>query len=341
VGHSLHSCTDRIQVSPRFRCAGRDVVLVDTPGFNDTDMSDAEVLKKIATYLKDTYVISTGTDAHLTFNSYKDGKKLKGIIWLHPINDVRVYGISKSNFRMFRNLCGDSTLVNVVIATTKWSKEDISVAEAREKELREADILFKPALEKHARLVRHDENTRECAHQIIALLFPNTPLTLQIQQELVDMRKALGQTAAGAELKRRFELDVQEITAKLEALDAQMKLVRKEGDSITQKEMEEERQEMNRQIRKLRMEAQKLMVDHQRSAFLWRVYILAFLLLAALMIVTMQRTIRGQLATIDQLKEEQTNIMGELKMAKRMTRFMAVAGTAAGYGFQAIRAFAI
>jgi hypothetical protein len=57
VGHSLHSSTDRIQVSPRFRCTGRDVVLVDTPGFNDTDMSDVEVLKKIATYLKDTYVI--------------------------------------------------------------------------------------------------------------------------------------------------------------------------------------------------------------------------------------------------------------------------------------------
>jgi predicted choloylglycine hydrolase len=93
-------------------------------------------------------------------------------------------------------------LVNVIIATTKWSKDDLSIAVDREKQLREQDILFKPALEKQARLVRHD-NTRESAHQIISSLLTSTPLPLQIQQEMVEMGKPLRQTTAGTEFEPR------------------------------------------------------------------------------------------------------------------------------------------
>ena len=54
VGSGLRSCTSEIQVSPRFLVDGRPVVLIDTPGFNDTVMEDADVLKNISAFLAET-----------------------------------------------------------------------------------------------------------------------------------------------------------------------------------------------------------------------------------------------------------------------------------------------
>ena len=51
VGSGLHSCTSEIQVSPQFLVDGHPVILVDTPGFNDTVTSDAEVLRDISAFL--------------------------------------------------------------------------------------------------------------------------------------------------------------------------------------------------------------------------------------------------------------------------------------------------
>jgi hypothetical protein len=45
--------------------------------------------------------------------------KLSGLIYVHRISDVLMGGISSRNFRMFRKLCGDDTLKNVVIVTKK------------------------------------------------------------------------------------------------------------------------------------------------------------------------------------------------------------------------------
>ncbi|KAK5076170.1 hypothetical protein LTS08_002680 [Lithohypha guttulata] len=50
VGHELTSCTT--SVCPyTFTLEGKEVVLIDTPGFNDTFKSEAEVLKEIASFL--------------------------------------------------------------------------------------------------------------------------------------------------------------------------------------------------------------------------------------------------------------------------------------------------
>ena len=51
VGNELDSCTSAIQESEEFILDGRRVVLVDTPGFDDTHKSDTDVLKTIAAFL--------------------------------------------------------------------------------------------------------------------------------------------------------------------------------------------------------------------------------------------------------------------------------------------------
>ena len=65
---------------------------------------------------------------------------------------------------MFRKVCGESTLNNVVLVTNMWKEDAQDVDEAREKEL--SGRFFKPALDKSAQTVRH-HNTTESAHNII------------------------------------------------------------------------------------------------------------------------------------------------------------------------------
>ncbi|KAJ7707496.1 P-loop containing nucleoside triphosphate hydrolase protein [Mycena rosella] len=188
VGRTLQSCTSTVQVAPAFRLDGRWVTLIDTPGFDDTSKSDTDILTLIAAFLAKTY---------------EGGKKLAGVIYMHRISDVRMGGISTRNFKMFRQLCGESTLKNVVIVTNFWGEVGLEVGEAREAELASDERFFKPVLDKGARLLRHD-NDAPSAQAILHYLIENQPLALRIQRELVDQRKEISQTAAGEELNREL-----------------------------------------------------------------------------------------------------------------------------------------
>ena len=55
----MKSCTAEVQVADGFILDGREVILVDTPGFDDTNVSDAEILEKIAAFLAVTWVLSS------------------------------------------------------------------------------------------------------------------------------------------------------------------------------------------------------------------------------------------------------------------------------------------
>jgi hypothetical protein len=58
VGYELTSCTTYLTSvnlkpsDPPKNLEGQRVVVVDTPGFDDTDVGDAEILRRIATWLE-------------------------------------------------------------------------------------------------------------------------------------------------------------------------------------------------------------------------------------------------------------------------------------------------
>jgi predicted GTPase len=58
VGDDLESCTDEIQLSEEFILEGRRIMLIDTPGFDDSNKSDTDVLKMIAAFLGESWVKS-------------------------------------------------------------------------------------------------------------------------------------------------------------------------------------------------------------------------------------------------------------------------------------------
>ena len=50
----LESCAPEVQLANEFTLNGRRVLLIDTPGFDDTAKSDTEILKNIGSFLATT-----------------------------------------------------------------------------------------------------------------------------------------------------------------------------------------------------------------------------------------------------------------------------------------------
>lgn len=145
VGHDLNSCKpSAFLMYQLYRCnslgtsevglysfvyndnnKSRRVVLIDTPGFDDTHRTDIDIRQEISFVLPQTY---------------EQGINLAGIIYLHRITDVRMQGSSLKNLTMFQKLCGEGFYNHVVLATTMWGRlgkdeQDADEGGKREKEL--------------------------------------------------------------------------------------------------------------------------------------------------------------------------------------------------------------
>ncbi|KDR82091.1 hypothetical protein GALMADRAFT_276688 [Galerina marginata CBS 339.88] len=186
AGHGCESCTKNvsgIRISDHPKCGDR-IVLIDTPGFNDTHRSDMEILTIISEWLSPLY---------------KAQIFLSGIIYLHRISDNRMSGAHQVALRMFSELCGDNAAPHVVLATTMWDIETKEVAEMREQEL--GKNYWLNMIQQGACTARF-ENTEESAWKIINKLLANSPerMVLQLQAELEDPRRHLKDTKAARSL---------------------------------------------------------------------------------------------------------------------------------------------
>ena len=81
--------------------------LVDTPGIDNTDISDGDVLERIAAWLSEIY---------------RDGVKLTGIIYLHRISDDHLARSTLRSLAMVGKLVGLKYMRNVALLTTRWEE---------------------------------------------------------------------------------------------------------------------------------------------------------------------------------------------------------------------------
>ncbi|OCH84241.1 hypothetical protein OBBRIDRAFT_786400 [Obba rivulosa] len=243
VNDGLRSCTVEVQTSGRFSFLGREMNLIDTPGFDDTTRSDMDILKAKADYLS---------------NAYQNQKKLSGIIYMHRISDFRMGGISRRNFNVFRKLCGDGTLKNVLIVTNMWGEVSEEVGSARERELATDDVLFKPILEKGARMFRHDR-TLASAHHILAGLINNNPEVLQIQDEIVNQHRGIDQTAAAVELAREVEEEKRKHQEEVERAQREHAAAVAAREEQTRRALEQERARIAEEQARAQAEHERMM----------------------------------------------------------------------------------
>jgi len=228
VGTDLRSCTEDVQTSEVFAVDDCPIRLIDTPGFHDTFKSDIDILDSIAQSLA---------------TLHERGETLGGVIYLHRISDVRFTGTAARSFKALIAMCGDQALRNVVIVTNMWGKVTPDVGEAREQEL--ASSFFKSALDKGALFRRHHD-TIESTHDIIRGILKKKQVTLQIQEEIVDYRKRIEETAAGKELMKELS----------EQVDKRLRQLRELQEMLSQTEVDdgESRRELQQEVLRLREE---------------------------------------------------------------------------------------
>ncbi|KZP32044.1 hypothetical protein FIBSPDRAFT_723717, partial [Athelia psychrophila] len=122
VGHSLKSETSEIRaVRTKHPDEQGSVIFVDTPGFNDTNRSDIEILVQIAAWF---------------VKIYQKNVPLSAIVYLHRISDNRMVGAPFKNLQMFAGMCGQETMPRVILGTTMWSETKPATGARREKELK-------------------------------------------------------------------------------------------------------------------------------------------------------------------------------------------------------------
>ncbi|KAG2157890.1 P-loop containing nucleoside triphosphate hydrolase protein [Suillus bovinus] len=246
VGMGLESCTNEVQTSQSFMLDGKRVVLIDTPGFDDTTKSDTDVLKMIAAYLQ---------------TMHKQERLLSGVIYMHRISDVRVGGTSRRDFTMFQELCGKEAYNNVLMVTNMWGDVNEADAVAREQELREKDIFFKPILDNGALLLRH-MNDQESAHKILQKLTGIDPVVLRIQSELAAVND-ITQTGAFAQLNRELMEQAERNRQDLEKLRVEMEEAAQAQDEETRMELQEESEKMEAELLRVQNEAATLASEYQ------------------------------------------------------------------------------
>ncbi|KAI0414674.1 hypothetical protein F5X98DRAFT_365723 [Xylaria grammica] len=213
IGHDLASSGTNSIAIFRTGLHDRDVYLIDTPGFDDTNREDVDVLTALAHYLS---------------VSYANNVSINGVLYLHRISDTRIGSSTRRNLEMMKALCGEDAFGNVAIVTTMWSSDHFGIEYAkqcsREKELR--DIYLHDMLEGGSRIVNHNQcqtlsQRRSSARNILDMMFDtwkDTKATLKIQHEMVDLNLTLKRTSAGKVLEEEIKSHKRSFERELKAL---------------------------------------------------------------------------------------------------------------------------
>jgi hypothetical protein len=176
---------------------------------------------------------------------------------MHRISDKRFSGIAGRNFRIFRELCGEASLKNVMLVTNMWDEVSAEVGESREREL--ASNFLKPALDKGAQMVRNI-NTEQSAHDVIRRIMNNHPVVLQIQSELVDQHKDISNTASAGAINAELEEEKRRH-------EAEVRKAQEEKERIMREKEEEARRKREEEMRRQEEEIRRVKEEQERQAF--------------------------------------------------------------------------
>ncbi|RWA08083.1 hypothetical protein EKO27_g7037 [Xylaria grammica] len=250
IGHDLQACTQDVRTysfhHPKLR-SGR-VYLVDTPGFDDTNKSDTEVLRTLATWLTATY---------------SNGVKLSGIIYLHRINQPRMQGSAMKNISLFRFLCGDDALKKVILVTTMWDITENDIAESREKQLRDIPKYWGGMIAKGSQVKRHN-NTQRSALALFETFMKGDPkIVLNIQSEMVDGNKPLQGTAAANDIKETLAEQSAQLKREIQDFEVEVREALRQRDETLAEVMRELRLERQQDLQQILGSQQRLQVTMQ------------------------------------------------------------------------------
>ncbi|CAE7216659.1 unnamed protein product [Rhizoctonia solani] len=231
VGDSLRSCTEHISVASVFH-RGRIINFFDTPGFDDSQKKPAEHLALIAVCLSELY------------ESAQHQPHIHGVLYVHRITDNRMTGSSITNLRVFRKLIGPHVFKNLVFVTNRWTNPPDPKHIKFEDELVHDDQYFGRAIKAGARggvdyRILEGSTCSQAQHTLLDLFLEYDPELLQIQRDLIDENKAIGETEAGQVVFEDLNRFKEDIRKEVESLRQELSDLKGEDECKEEIENEE------------------------------------------------------------------------------------------------------
>jgi hypothetical protein len=198
VGVGLDPCTKDPQ-SISFKLDGHNIVLIDTPGFDDDGRNDLEIFEGIGRWID---------------KSGFKGQPLDGVIILHPITSNNDVGYAENKrTKLIEGILGGGAYRRVVIASTMW--DGYYEGAFGDGFTKRTQQLWASFIRGGAHITKHD-GTQVSAHNIIQHIIgkrrEGTGTLLQL--ELAN-NKRFAETTAGREFKKRYEEEIEEMEDKL------------------------------------------------------------------------------------------------------------------------------
>ena len=154
--------------------------MVDTPGFDDSYESYTITVERIVDWLA---------------KSFSSGSRLNGVIYLQSIQNVRLQGSALDYLLVFKKLCGNDGLKNIILATTFWDMVEERVAVQREIEL--CEKFWARLIDKGASIARVSASSKDRYALIERVARNNGKFVLEVQKEVVQQGRDFMNTGAG------------------------------------------------------------------------------------------------------------------------------------------------
>lgn len=173
----------------------RKVLLLDTPGFDDSARENIEVLNDIISHF---YVYALR----------RTELETRGVIFLHDISEIRFGGSQKKTLNILKALVGEEHMGNVIVGTTMWSA--LGSRKFRNEEERERRLLD-DQWEGIYKTTRVPCDDIEAANRIVTDLFTRPPVILLSQEEMLLPPHTVENTTAGRIAMPEGRLEMEEL----------------------------------------------------------------------------------------------------------------------------------
>jgi hypothetical protein len=173
------------------------------------------------------------------------GISLKGIIFLHRINDNRMGASGLRYLNIFRKIWGDEALPNVALVSTMWSEVDTSLGLRRHLELRRH--FWGDMVDKGAYMFQYDGSSEQ-AQTIVGQLLTKKDVVLKIQRELLGQHKPLWDTSAGKMVHSDLESRIEDSRKNIKRLGEEIRAAEAADDISTARKLEKKRDEQRRKL---------------------------------------------------------------------------------------------
>ncbi|PPQ74129.1 hypothetical protein CVT24_012841 [Panaeolus cyanescens] len=232
IGHDLQSCTSELSITRASIVGGgttTNVVLIDTPGFDDTNKSDLQIFQLISAWLERTFLQQI---------------PISGVVYLHRISDNRMGGTALRNLSIFQDLCGKESFKRVILATSMWDDVEEDIRKSRMEDLK--NVYWKPMIDLEATVIEFDITKASPVDILWPIIQKASDVgPLQLQSELTDLHKDLPDTEAGRQMYNKLESLLEKQKDTMSKLRAD---VSKAGSKQMKEVLQKELEDLTRQI---------------------------------------------------------------------------------------------